>query len=173
MLSAEENVRFTQVGRDTPMGELLRRYWHPVGCSENITKKPQRVKVLGEELVLYRGESGKPVLMQLRCAHRSLALDHGRVEGDCIRCPYHGWLYDAQGQCLEQPAEPEGSGFKEKVRIKSYPTQEISGLVFAYMGPGEAPVLPTYELFDETEGVKGVQMRNVNANWLNAAENIV
>ena len=96
------------------MGEVLRRYWHPVGCTETVTKKPQRVKVLGEELVLYRGESGTPVLMQLRCAHRSLALDYGRVEGDSLRCPYHGWLYDRAGQCLEQPAEPEGSALQGK-----------------------------------------------------------
>ena len=173
MLARDEHEILTRVGSGTPLGEVLRRFWQPVGLSELVTSKPQRMKVLGEELLLYRGASGKVVLTQLRCAHRSLALDFGRVEGDCIRCPYHGWLYDAEGQCLEQPAEPEGSGFKEKVRITAYPTQEISGLVFAYMGPGAAPVLPTYELFDETEGVKGVQMRNVNANWLNAAENIV
>ena len=173
MLSREEHETLTRVGPGTALGEVLRRYWQPLGLSELVTSKPQRMKVLGEELMLYRGASGKAVATQLRCAHRSLALDFGRVEGDCIRCPYHGWLYDAQGQCLEQPAEPEGSGFKDKVRITAYPTHEISGLVFSYMGPGEAPVLPTYDLFFETEGVKGVQMRNVNANWLNAAENIV
>jgi 5,5'-dehydrodivanillate O-demethylase len=173
MLSREEHELLTRVGPGTPLGEVLRRYWQPVGLSELVTSKPQRMKTLGEEFLLYRGASGKVAVTQLRCAHRSLALDHGRVEGDCIRCPYHGWLYDAQGQCLEQPAEPEGSGFKEKIRIKSYPAQEISGLVFAYLGPGEAPVLPTYDLFFEENGVKGVQMRNVNANWLNAAENIV
>jgi 5,5'-dehydrodivanillate O-demethylase len=97
MLSTEDNMLFTSVGPETAMGTLLRRYWHPVGVSEFVTAKPQRVKVLGEELVLYRGKSGEAHLMQLRCAHRSLALDYGRVEGDCIRCPYHGWLYDAAG----------------------------------------------------------------------------
>ena len=173
MLGREEHELLTRVGPGTPLGEVLRRYWQPVGLSELVTSKPQRMKTLGEELLLYRGASGKAVVTQLRCAHRSLALDFGRVEGDCIRCPYHGWLYDAEGHCLEQPAEPEGSGFKDKVAIKAYPAQEISGLVFAYMGPGEAPVLPTYDLFDMVDGVKGAQMRNVNANWLNAAENIV
>ncbi|HLI21683.1 MAG TPA: Rieske 2Fe-2S domain-containing protein, partial [Stellaceae bacterium] len=128
MLTREEHEMLTRVGAGTPLGEVLRRYWQPVGLSEQVTSKPQRMKTLGEELLLYRGASGKVVVTQLRCAHRSLALDYGRVEGDCIRCPYHGWLYDAQGQCLEQPAEPEGSGFKDKVRIKAYPTQEISGL---------------------------------------------
>ncbi|HEX3973130.1 MAG TPA: Rieske 2Fe-2S domain-containing protein, partial [Stellaceae bacterium] len=108
MLSREEHEILTRVGPSTPLGEVLRRYWQPVGLSELVTSKPQRMKVLGEELLLYRGASGKAVATQLRCAHRSLAMDFGRIEGDCIRCPYHGWLYDAQGQCLEQPAEPEG-----------------------------------------------------------------
>ena len=173
MLSAEENKRFTQVARGTPMGELLRRYWHPVGCTETVTKKPQRVKVLGEELVLYRGESGKPALMQGRCAHRSLALDFGRVEGDCLRCPYHGWLYDASGQCLEQPAEPEGSGFKDKVKLAAYPVQELSGIVFGYLGPLPAPLLPLYDVLLMEDGVKEVQVQNVHANFFNHVENIV
>jgi 5,5'-dehydrodivanillate O-demethylase len=173
MLSQEENKLLTSVGPGTPMGELLRRYWHPVGCSEYVTSKPQRIKVLGEELMVYRGVSGKPTLMQLRCAHRSLALDYGRVEGDNIRCPYHGWLYDQSGQCIAQPAEPEGSAFKDKVKLKSYPTQEVSGLVFAYMGPEPAPLLPLYDVLRMEDGVKGVQVRNVNANWLNGVENIV
>ena len=173
MLSAEENKLLTSVGRGTPMGEVLRRYWHPVGVSEHVTTKPRRVKVMGEELVLYRGASGAPALMQLRCAHRSLALDYGRVEGDCIRCPYHGWLYDQTGQCLEQPAEPEGSGFKDKIRLKSYRVQEFSGLVFGYLGPDPAPLLPLYDVLRMEDGVKGIQVRNVNANWLNHVENIV
>ena len=173
MLSAEENGLFTRVGPGTPMGELLRRYWHPVGCTELVTSKPTRTKVLGEELMLYRGENGKAVLMQLRCAHRSLALDYGRIEGNSIRCPYHGWLYDQTGQCMAQPAEPDGSGFKEKVKLKTYPVQEVSGLIFAYMGPAPAPVLPLYDVLRKEGGAKGVQMRNVNANWFNAIENIV
>ncbi len=92
----------------------LRRYWHPVGCSESVTKKPQRVKVLGEELVLYRGESGKPVLMQLRCAHRSLALDYGRVEGDCLRCPYHGWLYDEPANAWSSRPSPRAAASRKR-----------------------------------------------------------
>jgi len=173
MLSREENERFTKIGPGTPMGELLRRYWHPVGCSEFVTGKPRRVKVLGEELVLYRGASGTPVLMQLRCAHRSLALDYGRIEGDGIRCAYHGWLYDKTGQCLAQPAEPEGSAFKEKIRLKSYQVQEFSGIIFGYMGPDPAPLLPLYDVLRMADGVKEVQVQNVNANWFNHVENIV
>ena len=173
MLSREENSLFTTIGPGTPMGEMLRRYWHPVGCSELVTAKPGRVKVLGEELVLYRGASGQTALMQLRCAHRSVALDYGRIEGDSIRCPYHGWLYDRSGQCLEQPAEPEGSSFKEKIRLKSYATQETGGLVFGYMGPDPAPLLPLYDVLRMADGVKNIQVGNVNANWFNHVENIV
>jgi 5,5'-dehydrodivanillate O-demethylase len=173
MLSQEENELFTRIGPGTKMGEVLRRYWHPVGFSETITNKPKRVKVLGEELVLYRGESGTPVLMQLRCAHRSIALDHGRVEGDNLRCPYHGWLYDKAGHCLEQPAEPEGSSFKEKIRLRNYRSQEVSGLVFAYMGPDPVPVLPLYDALRWEDGVKDIQVQRIEVNWFNHVENIV
>jgi 5,5'-dehydrodivanillate O-demethylase len=173
MLSQEENELFTRIGPGTKMGEVLRRYWHPVGLAEHITKKPKRIKVLGEELVLYRGDSGTSVLMQLRCAHRSLALDHGRVEGDNLRCPYHGWLYDKVGHCLEQPAEPEGSSFKEKIRLRAYRTQEVSGLVFAYLGPDPVPVLPLHDVLRWEDGVKDIQVQRIEVNWFNHVENIV
>jgi len=171
MLTAEENALFTQVGPGTKMGAVLRRYWHPVGASERVTSKPQRVKLLGEELVLYRGASGL-ALMELRCAHRRVALDHGRVEGDCIRCPYHGWLYERTGQCLEQPAEPEGSSFKEKIRLGAYQVQEVGGLVFAYLGPEPAPLLPHYDTLLFEDGTKRIQLETIEANWFQLVENI-
>src|SRR6185503_18174104 len=173
MLSPEENKLFTSIGPNTPMGDLLRRYWHPVGVSQQVDSKPKRLKILGEELMIYRGADGQVALMQARCAHRSLALDYGRVEGDCLRCPYHGWLYDASGQCLEQPAEPEGSGFKDKIKLVAYPVQEFSGIVFGYMGPLPAPLLPHYDVLLMEDGVKEVQVQNVNANFFNHVENIV
>ncbi len=173
MLSKEEQERLTRVGPGTPMGELLRRYWWPVGFSELTTTKPQRLKLLGEELVLYRAEDGQPALVELRCAHRNVALDYGRVEGACIRCPYHGWLYDPTGQCVEQPAEPEGSTFKDRVKLQGYQTRELGGLVFGYLGPAPAPLLPKYEPVARMDGVKFVQARMAYANWLQAAENIV
>jgi len=173
MLNQDENELLMRVGPGTAMGDLMRRYWHAVGCSELVTAKPQRVKVLGEELVLYRAEDGSVVLMDLRCAHRRVALDHGRVEGNCIRCPYHGWLYDQSGQCLEQPAEPEGSSFKDKVRLASYRTQEFSGIVFAYMGPEPAPLLPLFDVLRMTDGVKEVMVQTVHTNWLGHMENTV
>jgi 5,5'-dehydrodivanillate O-demethylase len=171
MLSSEENALFTQVGPSTKMGEVLRRYWHPVGVSESLTSNPQRIRLLGEDLVLYRTTTGA-ALMELRCAHRRVALDFGRVEGDCIRCPYHGWLYDSNGQCLEQPAEPEGSSFKEKVRQKAYLVEEAGGLIFAYLGPAPAPLLPLYDTLLFEDGVKIVQLDTIEANWFQLVENI-
>ena len=173
MLTKEQNELLARTGPNTPMGAVLRRYWHPVGCSEFVTAKPHRVKALGEELLLFRGANGAVSLTQLRCAHRSVALDYGRVEGNCIRCPYHGWLYDQSGQCVEQPAESEGSNFKDKVHLTSYRVQEMGGLVFAYMGPEPAPLLPLYDVLIKTDGVKEVQQQVIHANWLNHVENIV
>jgi 5,5'-dehydrodivanillate O-demethylase len=173
MLSESDNQLLTRIGPGTPMGEVLRRYWHPVGCSQLLDGKPQRVKVLGEELVLYRGAGGQPALLELRCAHRGVALDYGRVEEDCIRCPYHGWLYDRSGRCLEQPAEPEDSSFKDKIRLKAYETQEFAGLIFGYFGPEPAPLLPHYDVLRMENGVKSIQVQPVHANWLNHVENTV
>ncbi|HEY7067744.1 MAG TPA: Rieske 2Fe-2S domain-containing protein [Chloroflexota bacterium] len=173
MLSKEEQERLTRVGPGTPMGNLLRRYWWPVGFSERLTTKPQHTKLLGEELVLYRAEDGPPVLMELRCAHRNVALDYGRVEGDCIRCPYHGWLYDPTGQCVEQPAEPEASTFKDRVKLNGYQAREMGGLVFGYLGPTPAPLLPRYAPIARTDGEKFLQSRQAYCNWFQNAENIV
>lgn len=169
----EENELLTRVGPGTPMGNLLRRYWHPVGCTSLVSSKPQRVKVLGEELVLYRGESGQAVLMQLRCAHRNVALDYGRVEGDSIRCPYHGWLYDSGGKCVAQPMEREGTKINSTFTLRSYPTQEVSGLIFAYMGPDPAPVLPLYDVMRMEGGFKQIRSYNIGANWLQSADNLL
>ena len=102
-----------------------------------------------------------------------MALDYGRIEGDCIRCPYHGWLYDETGQYLEQPAEPAESAFHQKVKLKTYPTQEVSGLVYGYLGPQPAPVLPLFDVLRMEDGVKEIQIVNVSANWFNHVENIV
>lgn len=173
MLTQEDNERFTRVGPGTPMGNLWRRYWIPVGCSSLVTSKPKRITVLGEELVLYRGASGATALMQLRCAHRNVALDYGRVEGDSIRCPYHGWLYNNGGKCVAQPAEGDQTEFKDDFSLKAYPTQEMSGLIFAYMGPAPAPVLPIYDLMEEQAGIKQVRSYNINANWLQSADNLL
>jgi 5,5'-dehydrodivanillate O-demethylase oxygenase subunit len=111
--------------------------------------------------------------MELRCAHRNVALDYGRVENDCLRCPYHGWLYDPTGQCVEQPAEPDESTFKDRVKLQGYQAQEFGGLVFAYLGPTPAPLLPRYDVVGFEAGVKTIQVQPVYANWLQHVENIV
>ncbi|MGH7834864.1 MAG: Rieske 2Fe-2S domain-containing protein [Candidatus Binatia bacterium] len=171
MLSREENQLLTQTGPGTPCGEFIRRYWQPVALAEELeSQAPAKVNILGEELVLFRNEEGRLGLLGLHCSHRGAELSLGRIEDGGIRCLYHGWLYDIRGRCLEQPAEPAGSDFKTKIRHKAYPCQEKGGLVFAYMGPGEPPLLPDYEPLsaapDHRYAYKVVQ----ECNWLQAHE---
>ena len=170
MLSAEDNDRLTRVGRGTPGGELLRRYWWPIAISERVTNKPAPVRLLGDDLILFRS-GGKLGLLDRACAHRGTSLEYGRVEERGIRCCYHGWLYDCQGQCIEQPMEPEGSTYAEKVSLQSYPTEEAGGFVFAYLGPSPAPVLPRYDVFDRRDGTHALDTSSDQCNWLQRAEN--
>lgn len=144
----EENDLLTQVGPGTPGGDLLRRYWQAVELSDTLPQDgvPHRIRLLGEDLVLFRDDEGRPGLVGLHCPHRRADLSYGRVEDGGIRCIYHGWLFDVSGSCLEQPSEP-GPGFKEKVHHLAYPCQEVGGMIFAYLGPGEPPLFPLYEPF--------------------------
>jgi phenylpropionate dioxygenase-like ring-hydroxylating dioxygenase large terminal subunit len=146
MLTHEENDLLTQTGPGTPGGDLLRRYWQPVALSEELPEggAPIAIKVLGEDLTVFRDERGRIGILGIHCSHRAADLSYGRIEDGGLRCLYHGWLYDVTGQCLEQPGEPEGSSFKEKVRQLAYPAQENAGIVFGYLGPGAAPLLPDY-----------------------------
>src|SRR6266852_6458078 len=133
------------VGPGTPAGEMFRRYWLVISRSEDLRDIPQAIKVLGEELVLFRDGQGRLGLVGLHCSHRGASLEYGRIEEGGLRCIYHGWLYDVDGQCLEQPGEPAGSTFHERIRQTAYPCTEKAGMIFAYMGPGEPPLLPAYE----------------------------
>ncbi|HWP58124.1 MAG TPA: aromatic ring-hydroxylating dioxygenase subunit alpha [Candidatus Acidoferrales bacterium] len=176
MLSCEENEKLTRVGPGTPAGELLRRYWHPVAVAAELTEeKPiKAVKVLGEELVVFRDKSGRYGLLGERCAHRMASLAYGRTEPDGIRCPYHGWKFDVSGKCLEQPAEPPGSTFKERVRQKAYRVQKLSGLLYAYMGPEPAPLLPRWDVLVREDGRRWILKESIiDCNWLQAMENSV
>ena len=134
MLSNEENEMLTRVGPGTPAGEMLRRYWWPVGFSEEVKSKgtPVKVRLLGEDFVLFRDGGGELGLLELHCSHRGTSLEFGRVEDNGIRCCYHGWLYDRRGKCLEQPAEPEDSTFKDRIQHPAYHAREAAGLVFAF-----------------------------------------
>ncbi len=179
------NAKLTEVGRGTPMGELLRRYWHPVGMSADAGDTPRPVKVLGEELILFRDGAGRPGLVYPRCCHRGTTLYYGKVEERGIRCCYHGWLFDVEGQCLEMPCEPNPTGPQcQRVRQPCYPVEERYGLVFAYLGPLEKkPVLPRFECLealapgefveadDSSIGSGGITI--APCNWLQHFENVV
>ena len=143
MLTKEQNDRLTQVGPGTPMGELMRRYWQPIAGVAELKKEPTKaIRLLGEDLVLYRDQRGQLGLIEASCAHRRVNLLFGIPEEKGLRCPYHGWLYDETGQCLEMPAEPPEPTFASRVQLKSYPVQVLGGLVFAYLGPQPGPMVP-------------------------------
>ena len=176
--------KLVEVGPGTPMGELLRRYWHPVGLSVDANYTPRQVRILGEDLILFRDKTGQPGLMYPHCAHRGTSLYYGKVEERGIRCCYHGWLWDTQGHCLEQPCEPAGGKLLEKVRQPWYPVQDLYGLVWAYMGPPDKkPVLPRYECLETLEpgefleaddhSIGGGGPQIIPCNWLQHYENLV
>lgn len=172
MLSAEQNERVTLAGPDTPAGALLRRYWQPAALVDEISdKRPAiAVRLLGEDLVLYREESGEYALMGRRCPHRGADLSYGRLEDGGLRCPFHGWLFDGKGRCLEQPAEPVDSDFHTTIRHTAYPCVQKNGIVFAWMGPGAAPSLPDLDCFVAPESHIFAFKGLIEANWLQALE---
>ena len=177
-------TNLTNVERGTPMGELLRRYWHPVGLASDASSTPRKVRALGEDLILFRDGTGAAGLVHARCCHRSTTLYYGKVEDRGIRCCYHGWLFDVRGQCLEQPCEPGGGQFKDKVRQPWYPVEERYGLIFAYMGPPtKKPLLPRYECLEVMDDGEFVEADDssiggggpavIPCNWLQHYENVV
>lgn len=175
----------TQVGRGTPMGELLRRYWHPVGLAADASETPKMVRALGEDLVLFRDRSGRPGLVYPRCVHRGASLFYGRTEERGIRCCYHGWLFDVAGRCLEQPGRADaGKPVAGNVRQPVYPLQERYGLIFAYMGPPERqPLLPRYNILETLQPGEHIEADDssigsggptiVPCNWLQHFENVM
>ena len=173
MLTQEMNDRLTRVGPGTPMGELMRRYWHPIAGSAQLNDDtPTReVRLLGEDLVLFRSSAGKLGLIEPSCAHRKANLSYGIPEPEGIRCPYHGWLYDTDGQCVDQPSEPEGSRFKDKVKLKAYKTEELGGIIWAYMGPDPVPVLPRWDLLVWDGVEREIKMMELPCNWLQCMDN--
>jgi len=176
MLSEEQNELLTITRRGTPLGEVFRRYWLPVGISEEITPggKPQHVRIMGEDLVLFRDRENRPGLLGLHCSHRLAPLTYGRVEDGGIRCPFHGWVYDVEGRCLEQPAEPESANYKDKIRHPAYPCEDSGGLIFAYMGPIEKkPILPRYEVLVRKDGSRQSNYYKMNSNYLQNLEGAI
>ena len=177
MLTAQENEQLSQVGRGTPGGELMRRYWHPIAAAVELDEKPTKpVRLLGEDLVLFKDRSGTVGLIGRLCHHRRVDLSYGIPEEHGLRCMYHGWMMDATGQCIEQPFEetvhPDGH-FKEKVKIDGYAIQELAGVLWAYMGPDPIPSLPRWELLVRENTVRETTFRKLACNWLQCQENSV
>jgi len=140
----------TEVGPRTPMGELLRRYWHPIALASGALTTPKRVRALGEDLILFRDGAGNVGLVLEHCTHRGTSLFYGRIEQEGIRCCYHGWLFAADGRCLDKAVEPDGGIRRTIDRQPWYPVQERYGLIFAYFGPPERkPILPRYDIFED------------------------
>ena len=176
MLTREENETLTRVGRGTPAGEMLRRYWMPAAVAAELTddKPIKAVRLLGEDLVIYRDKTGRYGLVGEQCPHRRASLAFGRVDEEGIRCPYHGWKFDGAGKCLEQPAEPESGGFKDKITHTAYPVEKLGGLLWAYLGPEPRPLLPRWGVLAWENGKRWVEKHEVyHCNWLQPMENSV
>ena len=175
MLTEEDNIRLTQTSKGTPMGELLRRYWHPIAAvTEFEDKSTKQVRLLSEDLVLYKDRSGTWGLLGLHCAHRRADLSYGFVEECGLRCSYHGWAFDEKGNCLAQPFEDtvnSNTRFRDAIKQKAYPVEERAGLLFAYLGPDPAPYCPTWEPFTWDNGFRQIVLAPLECNWLQAAEN--
>ena len=172
-MNQAENELLTRVGPGTPCGEMMRRYWWPVACSDDVGTKPVPVKLLGEKFVLFRDATGRIGMLAERCTHRGASLKYGRVEKDGLRCCYHGWLFDREGKCLDQPCEPPGSMLKERMRQPAYEVRDVSGFVFAYIGPKPIPEFPKFDLLVREDLDKVVMGRDAHANWLQRAENML
>src|SRR6476469_2007380 len=174
MLSKEDNDIVCRVGPGTLMGNLVRRYWMPALLSDELPAPdcpPVRVRLLCEDLIAFRDTSGRVGLVKNSCPHRGASLFFGRNEEDGLRCVYHGWKFDTTGTCVDMPSEPAESNFKNKVRIKAYPTYEIAGLVFTYMGPAdkqpEPPLFQWTQVAPESRSMSKVWEQ---CNWLQALE---
>src|SRR5215204_6986896 len=174
MLTAEQNELLTRIGPGTPCGDLMRRYWHPIAAVSELEglKWNKRVRLLGEDLVLYRDKQGRYGLITEQCPHRRASLAFGIPTNDGIRCPYHGWAFGHDGQCLEQPNEPEKSAFKNKVKTPAYAVEEMGGVFWAYMGPPESkPLLPQLDGFVAEGTVRMLGSAIIPCNWLQIMEN--
>jgi 5,5'-dehydrodivanillate O-demethylase len=175
VLTPEQQETLTRVGAGTPAGELLRRYWFPVAASGELrpaTAMP--VRLLGEDLALFRSAGGTLGLLDARCPHRGASLAYGVVEAGSLRCAYHGWRFDSTGACLEVPVlRGDDAELRRRARTRAYRAAELGGLVFAYLGPEPAPLLPRYDLFVWSGVLRDVGRALLPCNWLQIMENSV
>jgi 5,5'-dehydrodivanillate O-demethylase len=170
MMTVEENERITRVGPGTPMGALLRRYWMPIAISAEVHERPVAKRLLGEDLVVFRSGDGKVGVMARHCPHRRADLAVGVIEEHGLRCGYHGWMFAHDGRCMEQPAELR---LNPRMRATAYPAEELGGLIWAYMGPQPAPLLPRFDLFVWDDAMRDIGHTMLDFNWLQAMENSV
>ena len=174
MLNAQDNQLVSQTGPGTPMGELMRRYWIPALLSWELPDPdcaPVRVKLLGEELIAFRDTDGEVGLVDNYCPHRRASLFFGRNEECGLRCVYHGWKFDVDGNCVDMPSEPAESNFKDKVRIKAYPCLDMGGAIWTYMGvPENQPPPPLFEWTQVIETHRAVNKVLQESNWLQGLE---
>ena len=172
MESAKHNKQLTEVGKGTPMGNLMRRYWQPIGALVDLENKwTRRLRLLGEDLVLFKDRQGRLGLIAEQCPHRRASFAHGIPTQDGIRCPYHGWEYNAQGQCIHQPNEQDKCAFRDKVSTDAYPVEEMGGMLWAYMGPQPQPLLPRWDGFVAQGTIRIMGRTILPANWLQIMEN--
>jgi phenylpropionate dioxygenase-like ring-hydroxylating dioxygenase large terminal subunit len=175
MLSVQDNELLTRVGPGTPMGELMRQYWTPALPSSEFPEPdspPKRMRLLGENLVMFRDSSGRVGCVAEACPHRGASLFFGRNEEDGLRCVYHGWKFDVSGACVDMPSEPAESNFKSKVKARAYPTRDVNHMVWVYMGPREVPPpFPAFEINTlPPENVMPPSIMMEEANWLQNLE---
>jgi phenylpropionate dioxygenase-like ring-hydroxylating dioxygenase large terminal subunit len=172
MISSEQNDLMTRVGPGTPAGRLLRNYWQPVALVDEFggPRPCKAVRLMGEDLVIFRDEQGRYGLLDRRCPHRGADLAYGRLEHGGLRCAFHGWLFDTAGKCLETPAEPEGSRLCEHIRQKSYPLAVRGGVVFAWLGAGEPAAFPNFDCFAAPDEYTFAFKGYWDCNWLQALE---
>jgi 5,5'-dehydrodivanillate O-demethylase len=168
MLKPEENELLTRVGPGTPMGNLMRRYWHPVGTVADLDQDPVRpVRILAEDLTLFRSEAGELGLIADRCAHRGISLAYGIPQRNGLRCAYHGWTYDPEGHVVDMPFEPACLPLK----IKAYPVEELGGIIWAYLGPEPRSLLPRWDILVRDDFNKEIRITPLQCNWLQCMDN--
>lgn len=174
-MTPEENELLTRVGPGTPMGELLRRYWHPVAAVAELDDNPiKQVRLMGEDLVLYKDLSGNYGLIEQHCPHRGADLSYGILEDFGIRCNYHGWGFDGCGKCVSMPFEEVAkprARLIDRVTARAYKVEPLAGMLFAYLGPDPAPLVPNWGPFNWTNGFKQVVTADIACNWLQCQEN--
>src|SRR5215212_2962955 len=174
MLSKQDNELMTRVGPNTPMGNVMRQYWHPMLLTSELAENdgaPLRVRLLGEDLVAFRDTDGNVGLVAENCPHRGASLFFGRNEESGLRCVYHGWKFDTSGSCVDMPNEPPESNFKSKVRVTAYPGVEYGGLIWAYLGPADQrPELPQLEWARVAEPNRTISCWLNESNWLQIME---